>query len=78
MDVNAKRAAEDPRGQIRWLRPDFQNAAGTATQTGLDTGPDDLTTPRRRPPRPRRKNDLYSNDHFDSVSRTTRKPACRR
>ncbi|HEV7403072.1 MAG TPA: hypothetical protein VGO11_09110 [Chthoniobacteraceae bacterium] len=39
--LNAERAAEERRGQIRWLRPDFQNAAGTATQTGLDTGPDD-------------------------------------
>ncbi len=41
--LNAERAAEERRGQIRWLRPDFQNAAGTATQTGLDTGPDDTT-----------------------------------
>ena len=34
--LNAERAAEEQRGLIRWLRPDFQNpAAGRATQTQL-------------------------------------------
>ena len=36
MALNAERAAEEQRGLIRWLRPDFQNpAAGRATQTQL-------------------------------------------
>ena len=34
--LNAERAAEEQRGLIRWLRPDFQNsAAGRATQSQL-------------------------------------------
>ena len=34
--INAQRAAEEQRGLIRWLRPEFQNpAAGRATQTQL-------------------------------------------
>ena len=34
--LNAERAAEEQRGLIRWLRPEFQNpAAGRATQTQL-------------------------------------------
>ncbi len=34
--LNAERAAEEARGLIRWLRPEFQNpAAGQATQTQL-------------------------------------------
>jgi hypothetical protein len=42
--LNAERAAEEARGQIRWLRPDFQNpsAATTPEQTTLNTaGGDD-------------------------------------
>jgi hypothetical protein len=43
--LNAERAAEEARGQIRWLRPEFQNPAGTTapTQAGLDTGDDEVT-----------------------------------
>ena len=34
--LNAERAAEEQRGLIRWLRPEFQNPAqGRATQTQL-------------------------------------------
>lgn len=41
--LNAERAAEEARGLVRWLRPEFQNPAGssTPTQAGLDTGDDD-------------------------------------
>lgn len=34
--LNAERAAEEAQGKIRWLRPEYQNPAGQATQTGLD------------------------------------------
>ncbi len=33
--LNAERAAEEKRGLIRWLRPDYQNPKGTANQTTL-------------------------------------------
>lgn len=37
VDLNHERAAEEARGLICWLRPEFQNAAGTApSQTKLD------------------------------------------
>jgi len=41
--LNRERAAEEARGQIRWLRPGYQNPAGqtamaAATQTELDVG----------------------------------------
>lgn len=38
--LNAERAAEESRGLIRWLRPEFQNPQAQATpqQTELDTG----------------------------------------
>ncbi|GMU44881.1 MAG: class I SAM-dependent DNA methyltransferase [Xanthomonadales bacterium] len=37
--LNAERAAEEARGLIRWLRPEFQNpGAHTATQAEIDTG----------------------------------------
>lgn len=41
--LNAERAAEEARGHIRWLRPEFQNpeAERQPKQAGLDTGPDD-------------------------------------
>ena len=47
--LNRERAAEEARGQIRWLRPEYQNPAGHAavslgTQTELDVGPTDTTT----------------------------------
>jgi hypothetical protein len=39
VDLNHERAAEERRGIIRWLRPDFQNPGGKpATQTKLDIG----------------------------------------
>jgi hypothetical protein len=34
--LNAERAAEEARGRIRWLRPEFQNPGGTAEQSELD------------------------------------------
>lgn len=35
--LNAERAAEERRGLIRWLRPEFQNPAGTGrTQTAFE------------------------------------------
>ena len=48
VDLNRERAAEEARGLIRWLRPDYQNPAGTAAeakgeQTALDIGPKDST-----------------------------------
>ncbi len=41
--LNAERAAEEARGLVRWLRPEFQNAGATARpeQTEIDTGADD-------------------------------------
>jgi hypothetical protein len=33
--LNAERAAEEAAGQIRWLRPEYQNPTGTTTQAGL-------------------------------------------
>ena len=41
--LNAERAAEEARGHIRWLRPEFQNpqAATAPQQAELDTGTPD-------------------------------------
>jgi hypothetical protein len=37
--LNAERAAEEARGLVRWLRPDFQNPGGVQTAQGeMDTG----------------------------------------
>jgi hypothetical protein len=33
--LNAERAAEERRGIVRWLRPEFQNPAGTGTQQAI-------------------------------------------
>jgi hypothetical protein len=49
VDLNRTRAAEEARGHIRWLRPDYQNPAGrsavaTGEQTTLDIGPADTGT----------------------------------
>lgn len=43
--LNAERAAEEARGQIRWLRPEFQNPEATAQseQAEFDTDTDDDT-----------------------------------
>ena len=48
VDLNRERAAEEARGHIRYLRPDYQNPQGTKAQdkgeqTALDIGPKDTT-----------------------------------
>jgi hypothetical protein len=42
--LNAERAAEEARGLVRWLRPDFQARAAGATDAGADTDADGLAT----------------------------------
>lgn len=49
VDLNRERAAEEARGLIRWLRPDYQNPAGTKAmakgeQGAPDIGPKDTAT----------------------------------
>ena len=49
VDLNRARAAEEARGLIRWLRPDYQNPEGRAAvakgeQAAMDIGPADTTT----------------------------------
>lgn len=49
VDLNRSRAAEEARGLVRWLRPDYQNPQGRAVpakgeQGTLDIGPADSTT----------------------------------
>ena len=39
--LNAERAAEEARGLVRWLRPEFQNPQAAPTQTTLGTDQDD-------------------------------------
>lgn len=57
--LNAERAAEEARGHIRWLRPEFQNPGAHAAQTEIDTGSDEpaeetpATAPTARQPWPR-------------------------
>jgi hypothetical protein len=43
--LNAERAAEEARGLVRWLRPEFQNPAGgvEAVQADLELPPDEAT-----------------------------------
>ncbi|TVR08833.1 MAG: class I SAM-dependent DNA methyltransferase [Salinarimonadaceae bacterium] len=46
VDLNRERAAEEARGLVRWLRPDYQNPAGRAAlakgeQAAMDLGPKD-------------------------------------
>ena len=48
VDLNRERAAEEARGQIRWLRPDYQNPAGKTAvakgeQSTMDIGPAEST-----------------------------------
>jgi hypothetical protein len=48
VDLNRERAAEEARGHIRYLRPDYQNPQGykaqdKGEQTALDIGPKDTT-----------------------------------
>lgn len=38
--LNAERAAEEARGLVRWLRPDFQNPQSAPRQAEIDTGED--------------------------------------
>jgi hypothetical protein len=47
--LNRERAAEEARGLVRWLRPDYQNPQGraavaTADQGAMDLGPTDTAT----------------------------------
>jgi hypothetical protein len=42
--LNAERAAEEARGLVRWLRPEFQNPQATPTQQAIDTGPEEEPT----------------------------------
>lgn len=49
VDLNRQRAAEEARGHIRWLRPDYQNPAGRVAvaqgeQTTMEIGPADTGT----------------------------------
>jgi hypothetical protein len=49
VDLNKQRAAEEARGQVRWLRPEYQNPAGHQSaakgeQGALDIGPKDTAT----------------------------------
>jgi hypothetical protein len=48
VDLNRTRAAEEARGHVRWLRPDYQNPQGRAVeargeQGALDIGPAETT-----------------------------------
>ena len=49
VDLNRERAAEEARGQIRWLRPEYQNPGGRAAvakgeQASMDIGPTETAT----------------------------------
>ena len=46
VDLNRERAAEEARGLVRWLRPEYQNPAGHAAkgeQAQMDVGPAETT-----------------------------------
>lgn len=43
VDLNARRAAEEAAGTVRWLRPEFQAQAGQGEQVTIDTGAEDET-----------------------------------
>jgi hypothetical protein len=47
--LNTQRAAEERDGQIRWLRPSFQNPTSTATQTTLTSGEADASPTATKP-----------------------------
>jgi len=49
--LNAERAEEESRGIIRWLRPEFQNPAGTATAQGALALPADTKPPKLKAPK---------------------------
>ena len=42
--LNAKRAAEEAAGTVRWLRPEFQRRQRGGEQTHIDAGEDDAAT----------------------------------
>jgi hypothetical protein len=51
--LNAERAAEEARGMIRWLRPEFQNPAGGRAAVQVDLGlPPDEPAAAAAAPRP--------------------------
>lgn len=56
--LNAERAAEEARGLVRWLRPEFQNLAAQAAplQTEMDAKTDDTVIAVATKPRPWPKN----------------------
>ncbi|PTV95932.1 type II restriction/modification system DNA methylase subunit YeeA [Rhodobacter aestuarii] len=48
VDLNRERAAEEARGDVRWLRPEYQNpqgraAVGKGEQAAMEIGPSDTT-----------------------------------
>jgi hypothetical protein len=45
--LNAERAAEEARGVIRWLRPEFQHPAGQPVQKRMEIEPEE-ETPKRK------------------------------
>jgi hypothetical protein len=45
--LNSERAAEEANGQIRWLRPEYQNPTGTTTQGGLGISEEQQRAPRQ-------------------------------
>ena len=47
--LNAERAAEEKRGLIRWLRPEFQNPAGRAAPTQVEMETEEETAAPARP-----------------------------
>ena len=52
--LNAERAAEEVRGQVRWLRPEFQNPGGDSAQqgqiaAGVASEETDIVTTKKRP-----------------------------
>jgi hypothetical protein len=48
--LNAKRAAEEAAGRVRWLRPDFQQRGSSGTQSSIDTGSDEEAEAPAPPP----------------------------
>jgi hypothetical protein len=46
--LNAERAAEEARGVIRWLRPEFQHPAGQPVQKRMEIEPEEEETPKRK------------------------------
>ncbi|HEX8254679.1 MAG TPA: DNA methyltransferase [Thermoanaerobaculia bacterium] len=63
--LNAERAAEERRGLVRWLRPEFQNPAGTAaaSQTRIEIEapvPAEAAAARELPPWPKTLRDQVS------------------